>query len=188
MKTIVGLGNPGSRYRHTRHNVGFMLLDLLAERHGLRFKAGKGDYMIAVSEELDTAFVKPLTYMNESGLAIRDAVRRYAVQSPDLLVAHDELDLELGRFKFKAAGSAGTHKGIRSIIYHLDSDAFPRLKVGIDVAGRRESSEAVDYVLSKFSLAEKTLLHDTLHLAADAVECFLKEGLEKTMNMYHQRQ
>ena len=188
MKTVVSLGNPGSRYRHTRHNVGFMLLDLLAERHGLRFRAGKGEYMIAVSEELDTAFIKPLTYMNESGLAVRDAVRRYAVQSPDLLVAHDELDLELGRFKFKAGGSSGTHKGIRSIIYHLDTDAFPRLKVGIDVAGRRESNEAVDYVLSKFSREEKELLNETLRLSAEAVDCFLKEGLEKTMNMYHQRQ
>lgn len=188
MKAVIGLGNPGSRYRNTRHNVGFMLMDLLAERHQLRFKAAKGEYVIAVSEDLDTAFVKPLTFMNNSGLAVKDLMKRYSVNLEELLVAQDDLDLPLGRFKFKPGGSAGTHNGIRSVIYQLGSDAFTRLKIGIDVEGRRENGDPVDYVLSKFSPSERETLEEVLSTTAEAVESYLREGLEQTMNTYHQRQ
>lgn len=187
MKAVVGLGNPGSRYRNTRHNVGFMLMDVLAGRHALRFKAARGEYLIAVSDGLDTAFFKPLTFMNSSGLAVKDLLGRYGIRVEDLLIAQDDLDLPLGRFKFKSGGSAGTHNGIRSIIYQLGSDAFMRLKIGIDVDGRRDNGEPVDYVLSKFAPSERETLDEVLATAADAVECFLREGPEQAMNTYHQR-
>jgi peptidyl-tRNA hydrolase, PTH1 family len=188
VKAIIGLGNPGSKYRNTRHNVGFMLTDLLAERYRLRFKAGKGEFVIAVSEDLDTALVKPLTYMNHSGLAVRDLLRRYPVTLPELLIVQDDLDLVLGRFKFKAGGSAGTHNGIRSVIYHLGDDNFARLKIGIDVEGRRDNAEPVDYVLNSFAASERKTLDEVLSAAADAADSYIREGLEQAMNTHHQRQ
>jgi PTH1 family peptidyl-tRNA hydrolase len=188
VKAVVGLGNPGARYRRTRHNVGFMLLDELSARHGIKFKAGKGEYMIGVSEKLDTAFVKPLTFMNNSGIAVKDIVKRYDVDVEDLMVVYDDLDLDLGRFKIKKNGSGGTHNGMKSIIYHLETDEFPRLKIGIDVDGRRENGTGVDYVLSNFTRSEKERILEILPEAADSVDCFITEGLEKAMNTYNQRQ
>lgn len=188
VKAVIGLGNPGTRYRKTRHNVGFMLLDELSARHGIKFKAGKGEYVIGVSDKLDTAFIKPLTFMNNSGLAVKDIVKRYGVDVEDLMVVYDDLDLELGRFKIKKNGSGGTHNGMKSIIYHLESDGFPRLKIGIDVQGRRENGSGVDYVLSNFTRSEKERISEILPEAADSVDCFITEGLEKAMNTYNQRQ
>ncbi|MCF7832188.1 MAG: aminoacyl-tRNA hydrolase [Candidatus Marinimicrobia bacterium] len=188
MKAVVGLGNPGVRYRRTRHNVGFMLVDELSSRYGVKFKGGKGEYMIGISEKLDTAFVKPLTFMNNSGSAVKDFVKRYDVNMEDLLVVYDDLDLLLGRFKFKQDGSGGTHNGMRSIIDRLNTDSFPRLKIGIDVDGRRENGSSVDYVLSNFSRTEKLKFQELLPEATDAVECFITQGLEKAMNTYNQRQ
>ena len=187
MKAVVGLGNPGMRYRNTRHNAGFMLMDTLAVRGGLRYKAGKGEYMIAISENNDTAYVKPLTYMNNSGVAVKDALKRYNVRMENVLIVHDDLDLLLGRIKFKAGGSAGTHNGVQSIVEYLHDDTFPRLKIGIDVEGRRESGSPVDFVLSKFSRSERETICDMMPLAADAVDCFILEGLEQAMNRYNQR-
>lgn len=187
MKAVIGLGNPGARYRRTRHNVGFVLCDELANRNGLKFKAGKGEYMLAISEELDTLFVKPITFMNNSGIAVKDIVKRYNVDVEDLMVIYDDLDLKLGRFKIKKSGSGGTHNGMRSIIQHLSSDGFPRLKFGIDVDGRRENGSSIDFVLTNFSRSEKEELENLLPVAADAVACFITDGLEKTMNIYNQR-
>ncbi len=187
MKAVVGLGNPGARYRRNRHNVGFKLCDELASRHGLKFKAGRGEYMLAVSEELDAAFVKPITFMNNSGIAVKDIVKRYNVDLEDLLVIYDDLDLMLGRFKIKKLGSGGTHNGMRSIIQHLSSDGFPRLKFGIDVPGRRENGSSVDFVLNNFSRSEKEEVESLFPVAADAVDCFITEGLEKAMNTFNQR-
>jgi len=188
VKAVVGLGNPGARYRRTRHNVGFMLLDELSSRHGIKFKAGKGEYMIGISEKFDTAFVKPLTFMNNSGIAVKDIVKRYDVDMEDLMVIYDDLDLELGRFKIKKSGSGGTHNGMKSIIYHLESDGFPRLKFGIDVPGRRENGNGVDFVLSNFNRSEKEQVAEIMPEAADSVDCFLAAGLEKAMNTFNQRQ
>jgi peptidyl-tRNA hydrolase, PTH1 family len=188
LKAVVGLGNPGARYRRTRHNVGFMLVDELSSRFGVKFKGGKGEYMIGISEKLDTAFIKPLTFMNNSGTAVKDIVKRYDVKLEDLLIVYDDLDLVLGRFKIKKDGSGGTHNGMKSILDLLYNDGFPRLKIGIDVAGRRENGSSVDYVLNNFSRAEKLKIQDVLPEAADAVECFITHGLEKAMNTYNQRQ
>lgn len=187
VKAVVCLGNPGARYRRTRHNVGFMVCEELAKRHGLRFKVGRGEYLLAISEELDTAFIKPITFMNNSGIAVKDIVKRYNVDVEDLMVIYDDLDLKLGRIKIKKFGSGGTHNGMRSIIQHLASDGFPRLKFGIDVEGRRENGSSVDFVLNNFSRSEKEQVEGLLPDAADAVDCFLAEGLEKAMNTYNQR-
>ncbi|MEA2076757.1 MAG: aminoacyl-tRNA hydrolase [Candidatus Marinimicrobia bacterium] len=188
MKAVIGLGNPGARYRRTRHNVGFMLLDELSSRYDVKFKGGKDEYMIGISEKLDTAFIKPLTFMNDSGAAVKDIVKRYGVDMEDLMVVYDDLDLVLGRFKIKKNGSGGTHNGMKSIIYHLGSDGFPRLKIGIDVAGRRDNGSSVDYVLTNFTRSEKEQIQNILPEAADSVECFITQGLEKAMNTYNQRQ
>ncbi len=188
VKAVVGLGNPGARYRRTRHNVGFMLLDELSSRYGIKFKGGKGEYMIGISEKLDTAFIKPLTFMNDSGTAVKDIVKRYDVDLEDLMVVYDDLDLVLGRFKIKKDGSGGTHNGMKSIIYHLENDGFPRLKIGIDVDGRRDNGSSVDYVLTNFTRSEKERIQNILPEAADSVECFITQGLEKTMNTFNQRQ
>ena len=188
MKAVIGLGNPGSRYRKTRHNVGFMVLDELASRYRLKFKAGKGEYMIAFSKNHDAAFVKPLIYMNDSGVAVKDVLKRYDIHMEDTLVVYDDLDLELGRIKFKLSGSGGSHNGMKSIIYHLDSDTFPRLKIGIDIDRRRETWSSVDYVLSNFSRSERTKVDEIIPLAADAIDHFVIHDLEQTMNVYNQRQ
>ena len=187
VRTIIGLGNPGSHYRATRHNAGFILLDEVLRRKKLRLKAGKGDYMVAISDDEDTAYVKPLTFMNNSGAAVGDFLKRYHAKAEDMLVLHDELDLPLGSFKFKAGGSAGTHNGLRSIIYTLGSEDFPRLKIGIDIEGRREGWTPVDFVLGKFPPSEKEALDAVIPRAADAVDCYINEGLEPAMTRYHQR-
>lgn len=185
MKAVIGLGNPGKRYAATRHNMGFMLMDLMAQRLGLSFKAGRGDYVMARDVRTDTVFVKPLTFMNESGRAVRHVVDYFDVSLADTLVVYDDLDVDFGRFKFKPGGSGGSHNGMRSIIYQMKEDGFPRLKMGIHSAGRRETTASVDYVLSAFSREEKAELPRILDEAADAVELFMKEGLDQTMNRYN---
>jgi PTH1 family peptidyl-tRNA hydrolase len=185
VKAVIGLGNPGVRYRRTRHNIGFELCEELVKRYGLKFKMGKGDYIYAISEELDTVFAKPITYMNNSGIAVKDIVKRYNVNMEDLMVIYDDLDLMLGRFKIKKSGSGGTHNGMRSIIRHLSSDGFPRLKFGIDVDGRRESGSSVDFVLSNFSRSEKEEVENLIPKALNALDCYITEGLEKAMNTYN---
>ncbi len=187
VKAVIGLGNPGNRYRSTRHNAGFLLLDALTVRHHLRMKAGKGEYMIALSDDEATAYVKPLTYMNKSGTAARDLLRHYDIMPEDMLILHDDLDLSLGKMKFKDGGSAGTHNGLRSVIYALGSDAFPRLKIGIDIEGRRENWSPEDFVLSRFSPLEEKVLEEIIPLASDAVDVYVAEGLGSAMNRYNQR-
>lgn len=185
MKAVIGLGNPGARYRYTRHNIGFVLCEELVKHYGLKFKLGKGDYIIGISEKLDTVFVKPLTFMNNSGIAVKDIIKRYNVDVEDLFVIYDDLDLKLGHFKIKKSGSGGTHNGMRSIIQHLNSDAFPRFKFGIDVDGRRESGSSIDFVLSNFSCSEKGEVESLLPKALEALDCYITEGLEKAMNTHN---
>jgi PTH1 family peptidyl-tRNA hydrolase len=187
VKAVIGLGNPGARYRRTRHNIGFMLVDALSALHHVKFKGGKGEYMVGICEKLDTAFIKPLTFMNNSGIAVKDVIKRYNVELEDLLVVYDDLDLNLGRFKFKKDGSGGTHNGMKSIMYHLNTDSFPRLKIGIDVDGRRENGDSIDFVLNNFSRSEKEVIANILPEACNATESFLVNGLERTMNTYNQR-
>lgn len=183
MKIVVGLGNPGREYALTRHNVGFMTADKLAERWGVaswreRFNAVVGEYR----GDDTVLLVKPQTYMNLSGRAVAALVNWYKLAPADLLVIYDDLDLPAGKLRLRSAGGAGGHRGIESILYELGSDAFARVRIGI---GRPpEFMETADYVLSRFSKEEEPLMAEAITRAASAVEAILKDGLSKAANEY----
>jgi PTH1 family peptidyl-tRNA hydrolase len=185
MKVVCGLGNPGDRYRLTRHNVGFRVVDLLADRWGVstgHVREGAARLEVERGEPIGRVLlVKPARFMNLSGAPLRSALRNAnASIESDLLVVTDDADLPLGRIRVRRAGSAGGHNGLRDIIETLGTDEFARLRVGI---GR--NGEMVDHVLSTFSLAEEELAREAIATAADAVETWLAEGVEPTMNAYN---
>jgi len=189
VKVICGLGNPGERYRLTRHNVGFRVADLLADRWGLtgegRVKDGAAQLEVRFDEPLEKVLlVKPLRYMNLSGGALRAAIRQTDVDpAQDILVVTDDVDLPLGRVRLRREGSAGGHNGLRSIIAALGGTDFARLRVGI---GRSGTSRAtVDHVLSTFRNDEQDLATEAIATAADAVELWLAEGIDAAMNRYN---
>jgi PTH1 family peptidyl-tRNA hydrolase len=184
MKLIIGLGNPGSEYERTRHNVGFRVVDKLAAKHGWKWNERRSRAILASgtigSEKV--VLVKPLTFMNLSGQTVGELVRWYKVPPEDLLVVHDELDLPVGKIRLRARGSAAGHKGLKDIIAHLHTDQFPRLRVGI---GHPRSSriQGRDHVLSAPSGDERILLETGEDRAVEAVEMAITEGLDKTMNV-----
>lgn len=185
MKLVVGLGNPGREYAPTRHNLGFWVLDRLARTLRIRVArwahgglCGEGE----VGGE-KVALLKPQTFMNRSGLSVASAADRYALTPTDILVIHDDLDLELGRLRLRPQGGPGGHNGVRSVIESLGTEAFPRLRIGI---GRPpEGWEAATFVLNPFEPEEKAIVDRTVALAAEAAETFLREGLEAAMNRYN---
>lgn len=186
MRVICGLGNPGDRYRLTRHNVGFRVVDLLADRWGL---TGKGRLREGAARlEADGAdppgrvlLVKPMRYMNASGGPLRAALRQTEASiETDLLVVADDIDLPLGRIRLRRAGSAGGHNGLRDIIAALGTNEFARLRVGIGRAG-----EPVDHVLASFRGSERELAAEVIGSAADAAELWLRDGIEAAMNAFN---
>jgi peptidyl-tRNA hydrolase, PTH1 family len=184
MKIVVGLGNPGKQYEKTRHNVGWMVLDRLAERAGWTGHARARDAAATVYgryEGLDLMLVKPTTYMNLSGVAVRKVLARQRAPLSDLLVILDDFDLPLGRLRLRERGSAGTHNGLRSIIGELGNQEFARLRVGIGEPSRA----AVDHVLSRFGAAEKRVLDEVLDAAADAVEDWARLGAARAANKWN---
>lgn len=185
MKVVCGLGNPGDRYRLTRHNVGYRVVDLLADRWGItkgRARDGAATVEVARNEPVGRVLlVKPLRFMNRSGAPLRAAIRNVnADPQTDLLVVADDVDLPLGKVRVRRGGSAGGHNGLRDIIEALGTDQFARLRVGIGRDG-----EMVDHVLSTFSRAEETLAEEAIATAADAVERWLAEGTEAAMNAFN---
>ena len=185
MKLLVGLGNPGPRYRGTYHNVGFEVVDELARRHGARFGGSPAEALSARVRGLadDLWLVKPLTFMNASGRAVGELQRFYKVAIEDLLVIVDDVNLPSGRLRLRGRGSAGGHNGLKSIIGTLGSDAFPRLRVGV---GRGEQGrDLADYVLGRVPEEERALLHEATVRAADAAEYFVEHGLLDTMNRFN---
>ncbi len=189
MKVICGLGNPGERYRLTRHNVGFRVVDLLADRWGLtgqgKVRDGAAQLEVRLAEPPERVLlVKPLRYMNLSGGVLRAAVRQTPVDvTQDLLVVTDDVDLPLGRLRLRREGSAGGHNGLRDIIAALGTNEFARLRVGI---GRPGTSRAtVDHVLSTFRTDEHELATEAIATAADAVERWLAEGIDVAMNEFN---
>ena len=186
MKAICGLGNPGDRYRWTRHNVGFRVVDLLADRWGLtgqgRVKEGGAVLEAHLPEAAGRVLlVKPLRYMNLSGGALRAAIRHTDVEvERDLLVVADDIDLPLGRIRLRRSGSAGGHNGLRSIIEALGTDAFDRLRVGVGRAG-----EAASHVLATFRPDERDLSDEMVLVAADAAERWLRDGIDEAMNAFN---
>jgi PTH1 family peptidyl-tRNA hydrolase len=184
---IVGLGNPGEKYAATRHNVGFMLLDRLSGRHGIFF-ANKDDASIGkgLIAGNDAVLLKPLTYMNLSGRAVRKALAKLNLirdgEIRNLIVIHDDLDLSPGVVKIRRGGSSGGHKGIDSIINEAGSRDFVRIKIGI---GRDSMVPPEDYVLRRFRPAEKKLIEEAITEAEGAVETILDSGVERAMNKYN---
>ncbi len=180
---VVGLGNPGKKYAQTRHNLGFMVLDELAIRNNLQFKTGRGAFLES-RMSTGSLLIKPMTYMNLSGQAVQDVCRRYTVDLDQMLIVHDDLDVDFGRIKIRPAGSAGGHNGLKSIFNSMGSQEIPRLKIGINTPDRR-TMDAEIYVLKPFYAHEKTQLNELVSKAADAVELFLKTDLNTVMNMYN---
>jgi PTH1 family peptidyl-tRNA hydrolase len=184
MYVIVGLGNPGRKYQNTRHNLGFITIDQLAEKHEIKvtklaFKALVGDGVIANQKVL---LVKPQTYMNLSGEAVVQIMRYYKIPLENLLVIYDDVDIETGKIRIRKKGSAGSHNGMKSIIYQIQSDEFPRIRIGI--GGERKLSLR-DFVTGGFSKEEKPLLEDAVRRSVGAIESIIAEGVDRAMNRYN---
>jgi peptidyl-tRNA hydrolase, PTH1 family len=180
MMIIVGLGNPGEKYKNTRHNVGFMAIDAFAKINNFpEFKLQKKSGAL-VSEKENIILVKPQTFMNESGKAVKEIIKNKTVGN--LVVIHDDIDLPIGKIKIiKEKGSAG-HKGVESIIKSIGNDGLIRIRIGI--AGQKDV-KAMKVVLKNFSVEEQKIMDETIQKASDALDLFTKEGLEKTMNEYN---
>ncbi len=187
MRLIVGLGNPGREYRDTRHNVGFMVADEIAKRHGLTLAMAPSqvpDSFIAKKFGADPFLIgKPLTFMNRSGDAVAALAHYYGIVPADLLVVVDEVALPFGRLRARARGSAGGHNGLKSVIEGLGTSEFPRLRLGVGRGDTRR--DLADHVLSKFEADEQSALEEFITRAADAAEMFAAEGIEKVMNAYN---
>jgi peptidyl-tRNA hydrolase, PTH1 family len=183
MFLIVGLGNPGGNYINTRHNVGFDVVDLLAEKYNIsvnriKFKGIYGDGNILSNKVI---LLKPQTYMNLSGESIREVINFYKIPNENIIVIYDDISLDTGKLRIRAVGSAGGHNGIKSIIAHLSSDSFPRIKVGVG----QPKGELVSHVLGKFDKEDRLKVEKVFEAAAGAVEVILKDGIAEAMNKYN---
>jgi len=184
MKAIAGLGNPGIKYSGTRHNFGFMVIDKLAEKNATLFKAGRGEYVYSkVNPEL--ILIKPTTYMNNSGYALKSAIDYFKIHVNDLTIVYDDIDLPLGTVRFREKGQAAGHRGINDVIYHLSSHVFPRAKMGIANDGQMRPSEK--FVLRKFRKDEQEIATEAIEFTCDALEFSLKHSIQETMNKYNRK-
>ncbi len=185
---VVGLGNPGKEYVGSRHNVGFEVVDLLADRHDGRLKAGKERALVTEVrvEGRRVALAEPTTYMNASGESVSPLARRFGIEDPAaLVIVHDELDLPVGVVRVKVGGGLAGHNGLRSIKAHLHSDAFVRVRIGV---GKPPSKEhGADHVLKRVGKADKELLAVAVVEAADAVEMIVVDGVDAAMNQVNSR-
>jgi PTH1 family peptidyl-tRNA hydrolase len=185
MRLVVGLGNPGDRYRRTRHNVGFLVVDALAARAGLRRGHEEADAWVAEVELAGqpVLLVKPLVFMNRSGLAAERLLAAHGANPLDLVVVLDDLALELGALRVRERGSHGGHNGLRSLIDVLGGEEFPRVRVGIRKG--ELPADLADYVLSDFPEDDVLVVHEAVGFAADAVSCLLAEGTAAAMNRFN---
>jgi len=185
VKLIVGLGNPGPRYRDTYHNVGFDVVDTLARRHAVAFGSSPADALTARVRGLEDEvwLAKPLTFMNLSGRAVADLLRFYKIAPPDLLAVVDDVALPTGRLRIRRRGSAGGHNGLKSIVECLGTDEFPRLRVGVGRGDPRR--DLADHVLTRIPAAERVALEAAVERAADAADTFIARGIEAVMNEYN---
>ena len=187
LRIIVGLGNPGPEHLHTRHNAGFWFVDVLARRHGGEFRdyrkySGEAARISVNSQEL--LLLKPTTYMNRSGLAIRQMSDFFKTEPDAILVAHDELDLPVGSLRLKHGGGHGGHNGLRDTIAHM-GDTFWRLRLGIGHPGHK--AEVIDYVLTRAPKPEEEILLEAVNTAADCLPLLLEQGAERAMSKLHSR-
>lgn len=183
MKLVVGLGNPGPKYRDTRHNVGFWVIDELAARWQVNEGWRERDDALFVRRPGGSVLVKPLTFMNLSGFAVSKLRQFFQVEPADLLVIVDEVALPLGRLRARAHGSAGGHNGLKSVIEQLGTTAFPRLRIGVGRGDARR--DLADHVLSKFDPDERDTIQAATLRAADAAEMFIADGIERVMNTFN---
>ena len=182
MKAIVGLGNPGPKYKGTRHNIGFAVVDELARRAGVEFGSAPMDALTAKWRDKDLLIAKPLTFMNDSGQAVGELVRYFKIDAGDLLIVVDEVQLPLGRLRVRTRGSAGGHNGLKSVIAHIGED-FARLRIGV---GRGDSrGDLADHVLSRFESDEMAEVERMTVRSADAAEMFTTAGVAVVMNAYN---
>ena len=186
MYVIVGLGNPGRKYEHTRHNVGFDVLEILSQKYDipmlkLRCKAVVGEGTIRGHR---VALCQPQTFMNLSGESVVQLVNWYKPEADQLIVVYDDVDLPEGKLRFRPSGSAGTHNGMRNIIYLLGRDDFPRVRVGVGQKPHPDYDLA-DWVLGKFVGEDKKTMDAAIKRAADAVECLLADGPDTAMNRFN---
>jgi len=185
MRLIVGLGNPGARYKDTPHNAGFRACDRFAERHGLGNSANRfqGVFWRGRACNEDVGVLKPQTYMNESGRSIGEALRYLPAEAEDVIVVYDEMDIPEGRLRIRKKGGHGGHNGIRSVIDHLGSSDFPRIRIGIGrPPGQRD---ATSHLLNRVRKSERERFSETVDLAVDALDSILNNGIDLAMNHYN---
>ncbi|KEH99454.1 aminoacyl-tRNA hydrolase [Clostridium massiliodielmoense] len=184
MFLIVGLGNPGKEYEHTRHNVGFDIVDVISEKYNIdlnkkKFKGMYGNGIIAGEKVI---LLKPLTYMNLSGESVKEAMDFYKIPNENVIVIYDDISLEVGRMRIREKGSAGGHNGIKNIIAHFGSDVFPRIKVGV---GQPIQKDLVSHVLGKFNIEDVEILSKVFEAANDATESIIEKGTAEAMNKFN---
>ncbi len=187
MILVVGLGNPGNQYENTRHNVGFLTVDILAKKLNssvkkLKFKSLYGETRLNAEKLI---LIKPQTFMNNSGESVREWVNFYKVPPENLIVIQDDIDIPFATLRLRQKGSAGTHNGMKSIIYQIQKDNFPRVKIG--VGQKNGQMDLADFVLSGFVKEEQKAIEEAILLAADAVLDIVKNGIEHAMNRYNMR-
>jgi len=185
MWLVAGLGNPGDEYERTRHNIGFMVIDALAARYAISIKQKTAHFTFGRGfiEDRKALLVKPLTFMNRSGVAIREALFKFD-EIEDLIVVHDDLDLDTGVIRIKKTGSSGGHNGIQSIIDYLNSKEFLRLKIGI---GRSDRISPERYVLRAFNKQEKPVIEEAVESAVDAIGVLISQGIAPAQSRFHSR-
>ena len=193
MKLIIGLGNPGLRYQDTKHNVGFRVIDALHEKTQNKQQTARYTQtsvcrsLVMQTTWHDTSVIllaKPMTYMNNSGVAVAALVDRFEVPLSQLCVVYDDVHLDIGILRMRQKGSDGGQKGMKSIIHHLGTNQFPRLRIGIG----EPVGDLVDYVLTEFSQAEAMEIEPTIHRAVDAIETFVKDDILTAMNQFNRRE
>lgn len=186
MFVIVGLGNPGKKYENTRHNMGFIAIDLISKKYEInvnkiKHKSLVGEGIISGQRVL---LVKPQTFMNSSGEAVREILNYYKIDISNLIVIYDDIDIPTGTIRLRKFGSAGTHNGMKSVVYQVQSDRFPRVRIGI---GSGIKSDLIDYVTGNFTKKEIPLFEDALTKASEATACIVQNGIDKAMNDYNQK-
>ncbi|MGC1306950.1 MAG: aminoacyl-tRNA hydrolase [Phormidesmis sp.] len=193
-RLIVGLGNPGAKYERTRHNIGFEVIDALANSYpGLslsenkRFQGIAGEFR---SEGDRTLLLKPTTYMNKSGQSVRAVLDWYKLAPTAVLVIYDDMDLPTGKLRLRLSGGAGGHNGMKSIISHLGTQEFPRLRLGIGSTdkGEQRDQAVVSHVLGRFAPEDRKIVDAVIPMAVDAIDLSLRKGVERSMNLYNGRE
>lgn len=184
MRVVVGLGNIGKRYAYTRHNVGFMVIEKIVNKNSMKLREGKGDFLYSKYRinESDSLIMIPTTFMNNSGLAVRQVQSEFNLPIENFLIICDDVNLDLAKIRLRAKGSDGGHNGLASIISEIGSNSFPRLRIGI--SSNFEKGRQAEYVLSKFKKEELDIIEPALELSAEICEKFLGDGLDEAKNFY----